>query len=114
MVQVTDCGLIFFYFRAPKNETVIINQVNFISLNIVSSASTSLACSATHYTDETDTHHAQIKEHESGGNNGSNNRKQLTTVANDSHDTKCQSSRECEHYQQPSKGSNRIASPRLN
>ncbi len=51
-----------------------------------------------------------MKEHESAGNDSSDNRKYLAFIADDSHDANYQGSKEWEGNQQPSKGSKGIAS----
>lgn len=56
----------------------------------------------------------QIKEDECRGDNGGDNRKDLAAVINNSQYAKHQGSRERAHYQQPSKGCEWTASPRVN
>jgi hypothetical protein len=48
----------------------------------------------THHNDYADCHHTQIKEHESADNDGSDNRKYLAFIADDSHDANYQGSKE--------------------
>jgi len=52
------------------------------------------ACSTTHHIDYVDGHHTQIKEHEASGDDGSDNRKYLAMVTNDSHNANYQGSGE--------------------
>jgi len=52
------------------------------------------SCSTAHPNDYADSHHTQIKEQESAGNDSSDNRKYLAFIADDSHDADYQGSKE--------------------
>jgi hypothetical protein len=59
-----------------------------------------------------DDNHGHIKEDESRGDNGGDNRKELAAVIDNSQYAKHQGGRERTHYQQSSKDCKRTASPR--
>lgn len=59
-----------------------------------------------------DGYHAHIKQHETAGNGGHDDRQHFATVGDNPGDAKCQRQRKAGRYQQSSKDCKRITSPR--